>query len=631
MVMKAMRYGASNRFIKTILFGLLLLAAIGLAFSGGSSFSTGGVGRSDVARVGGEKISLATFDRDLRRTLGRIGIGVPEAYKLGYIDQFLSGEVRNRIIARAAYDMGITVDHERVAQQVRKMIEPMTKEGQNPKQVLQQILMNQGMTEHDLINSISSETSINVLASALQDGFAPLPDNLIIDLYKAQNESRSIEYVTFLDKDLKDLRAPTEEDLNKLYEASKEMFAIPETRVLKLIKIKDEALQKTLEITDEEIKQVYESNIDNYRTPAGRTLEQSIFATEDMAQKMFEAVKFGKSMDQASRDMKQISAYLGQLEVEDTKIQEELKEAVMKAKEGELLAPVKNKLGWNVIKVVKISSEYTKSFDSVKKEIKDELYDTKLIDQKYALANQLDDLLASGAGIDSVSGQVDVTITELQPINSFGQSSDKTDVMKQYEKIASSIIETGFKLNEGETSPVSEMADGSFMAVHVKSVTSKSYKSFADVKSDLEKSWMRDSAQIENSARAANILNEIKDGKKTLSDAGVAKKMTLSRQQEIPSGLSERFMVDVFQAKLGAPVLTTIDGGVALVQVVSASWPDNIDQSSADFKKFRDALLKDAQNQAIGAFIDSKGRKYKAATNAALIRQAYGQNNDAAQ
>lgn len=631
MVMKAMRYGASNRFIKTILFGLLMLAAIGLAFTGGSSFSTGGVGRSDVARIGGEKVSLASFDRDLRRTLGRIGIGVPEAYKLGYIDQFLSGEVRNRIIARSADDMGIIVDQARVAQQVRKMIEPMTKEGQNPKEVLQQILMNQGMTERDLVNSISRETSINVLASTLQNGLAPLPENLIVDLYKAQNESRSIDYVIFLDKDLKDLRAPSDDDLNKLYEASKEMFAIPEMRTLKLIKIKDEALRKTLEITDEEIKQVYESNIGNYRTSAEHTLEQSIFATEDMAQKMYEAVKSGKSMEQASKDMKQISAYLGKLDIEDTKIQEELKESVLKAKEGELLAPLKNKLGWNVIRVEKISPEYTKTFESVKKEIKDELYDTKLIDQKYALANQLDDLLASGAGIDAVSGQMDVTVSELPSMNSFGQGANKTDVIKPYEKISSAIMDAGFKLNEGETSPVSEMADGSFMAVHVQSVTPKSYKPFAEVKSDLEARWKQDLAQTENRARATNLLNELKEGKKSFSEAGATKKITLSRMQEIPSGLSERFMVDVFQAKIDVPVLTAIDGGVALAMVTSASWPESVDQGSADFKKFHEAIVKDSQNQVIGAYIDYKGRKYKAATNVELIRQAYGQNNDTAQ
>lgn len=56
MVMKAMRQGAAGGVMKFVIFGFLIMAVGGMVFMDiGGFFRSGGVGSSDVAKVGGEK------------------------------------------------------------------------------------------------------------------------------------------------------------------------------------------------------------------------------------------------------------------------------------------------------------------------------------------------------------------------------------------------------------------------------------------------------------------------------------------------------------------------------------------------------------------------------------------------
>ena len=364
MVMQAMRSGASNKIIKFVLFGMLLMATFGLVLTDVGGFFRGGVGSSDVAKVGGETISLAHFDRGLRRSLQRIGIGPTEAYKLGYVDQFLAGEMRNRIMQKAAEDHDITIPRPRIAQEVHKIVAPMA-QGRNVDEVLKQILLGQGMSESELTDSISREMSSGLLSAATMNGFISMPDDLVHDLYLGQNEMRDVDYIVFPTNSIKDAPQPTDAQLQELYEMTKENYAIPEMRTLQIITVKDESLKKTLEITDEELKQSYDSNIDNYFTPQQYRIEQVVVRSEETAKKIHEAAKNGSSLEKAAGAEGQLSAYLGKREYEDNRLPPETKDAVIAAKEGTLLDPVETSLGWNVTRVEKVVPENTRSFESI--------------------------------------------------------------------------------------------------------------------------------------------------------------------------------------------------------------------------------------------------------------------------
>ena len=113
MVMKSLRDGASGGVTKFILMGFMALAVGGLVLTDVGGFFRGGVGGSDVARVGDQAISIQQFDSTLRRTLQPIGMSTQDAYQFGYVQQVLSGEIRSALLQQAAKSYGVQVSDAR--------------------------------------------------------------------------------------------------------------------------------------------------------------------------------------------------------------------------------------------------------------------------------------------------------------------------------------------------------------------------------------------------------------------------------------------------------------------------------------------------------------------------------------
>ncbi len=623
------KLASSNKVIKFIMFGILMAASLGLVMMDvGGFFRNGGVSSSDVAKVGRESISLSSFDRNLRRALGRIGLGPAEAYKMGYVNQLLAGEMRSRMLDQIAAAHDITISRKHVAGEVQKIVAPMA-QGRDPKEVLKQILVSQGMSEHELADSIRRDMAGGLIAASVQNSFTSVSDDLARDLYLGENEMRDVEYIVFPDGDAKDVEEPSETDLQNLYDISKEKYATLETRVLQLIKVKDDNIKKTLEITDEELQASYESNIDAYTTPASHHVEQAVVRSEDLAKKIYDAVKAGTPMKKAAQDIGQLSSYLGEQDADDKKIPKEFRDQVLAAKEGDLLEPIKSPVGFHVVQVKKVMPQSVKPFDSVKKEIRDEVYETKMTDQKYALANEVDDMLAGGATPEDVAKEADVEITTLPAINSFGQTPDKKDALKAYEKTGSALLETGFGLGDGETSPVSEMADGNFIAVHVKEITPKTYAPFEKVRGEIANNWKQDQASAATRVKILNYIAQVAAGTKTMqqvaTESGRPLKTLkgLTRKSEIQKPLTADAMGIVFNSGVGKPSFIGTEQGFGISYVADVRWPDAVKMEGDEFKKFRADLAKDMQNEAIMAYLENKSRTYKAVVNNDLLQRAY--------
>jgi peptidyl-prolyl cis-trans isomerase D len=630
MVMQAMRVGASNRILRVFIFGILMLATAGLMLSGGMDFS-GTVGRNDVAKVAGETITLPVFDRTLRQTLSRIGMQPAEAYKFGYINQLLGGEVNSRLVAKGAEDNGIAIDQARVAERIRAMIRPIMREGQTEEEVLKNVLMAQGMNEGELIESIRREMAGGLMIGSIKSGFSVISDPVLKDLYASQNEKRDVSFVTFLEKDSPEPAAPSDEDLMKLYEAGKEEFAIPETRKLQLIRLRDENLRKMIEITDEELKNNYESYKDAYTTTAKHTLEQALTSDEAQAKKIFDAVKAGKSIEKSVKDVtKTVIAYLGVQEFDDAQMVPELKDAVLKAKEGDLIGPVKTGLGWHVVRIQERTPEGTRPFEAVRDEIKKDLTENRLADAKYDAAGAIEDMLASGTPLVEIKKQSDIEVTDLPVINAFGQGTDGKDALKDYPKNAASILENGFKIAEGETSTMAEMPDGAFVAVRAEKITPKTYKPFEDVRGDLKSRWMSDQRRVENRLRALGVLESMKKDNKSIADIAGAQKSNVRVLKDVlgtakpPAPIVASSMPDIFEAALSSPVLIDVEGGNAIAVVTDVRWPEKIDEKSEGFQEFKKRLQEDIQNEALSTYATKLAAKYKPSVNDRLIEQVYG-------
>ena len=99
-------------FVSLIFMVLLVLGGFGLILTDAGGFFKGGVGRNDIATIGGEKISAQQFDRQIRRLLQGQNITSTDAYKAGLIQNYLQTEIAKFLLAKEAEKLGIILSDE---------------------------------------------------------------------------------------------------------------------------------------------------------------------------------------------------------------------------------------------------------------------------------------------------------------------------------------------------------------------------------------------------------------------------------------------------------------------------------------------------------------------------------------
>lgn len=628
MVMNALRKGATAGALKFILSGLLLLATGGLVLTDAGGFFRGGVARTDLAKVGSHKISARQFDVIASRNLQRLGISPGEAYKLGYLREMLNGEIRTHLLTQSAADLGILVSTEQVAEKLHKILAPMATPGQKPQDVLKQILINQNMSEQELTRSIQTEIAVSLLGSAIKSGFADASQPMLLDLAEFESEERAIEFISFLNRDYESTKPPSDEQLQKMYEATKDSYAIPETRQGQLILI--DASKETPEITDEEVRAAYDNNMDQYEKPESRVIEQTILGNAGDGEKIAAAVKGGKTLKNATKDVTgNTTDHLPGKTVEKEQLPEELRELVFTGKPGDVIGPVKTALGAQVVVIKDVVPAHTQSYESVEKDLRKELETTKAADSKYELANRIDDLLASGSTPEDLKQEADIVIQDLPAINAAGFGSDGKPALDSFGESAQKIAGTLFDLGgEGESSPVFEMADGRMASVFLSALTPRSHRPFEEVKETIRKQWIEDQRRAENKLRVLEILSELQGEKSGLSDAArtykkqVQKLSNLTRAQKPEDSLTQQAMMAIFEAPENELFVLDLDDGAAITRVTSVKTKRELSEEQT--ARMKPALLRELENEAYALYVETQRKKYGAVINDHLLEQIYG-------
>ena len=490
-MLRSLRDGAKSGFLKFILLGFMAMAVGGLVLTDVGGFFRGGVSSNNVAEGKGFEISAREFDNTVRRILSRQGMTPQEAYRLGLINQILNNKVQNRILTRTAYDLGLVVGDESVTAQIAELAEPLAQEGTSKSEALKQILRAQGVSEAEFVSTIRQEMATNLLTGALSGNTVGMSQAQAEALYQYQNESRDFDAIVLTNASVKGVEAPDEDQLQTYYEANKTQFMIPERRDITLATLKKEMIEDRVTITDEELREVYDREIDLYQKPEERTLQQAILTDPAQAQEVADAVNAGTALEKAVSDVTgNASAYLGENNFAEGGLLEDIAKPVFEANKGAVIGPIETALGHHVLVLKDIIQPRTEGFDKVKKAIRDNMLQERLLDDLVEAANMLDDQLAGGMPLDDAVKELGLTTETIKGFNQAGLDKNNKDLLADYQGDKAEILSLAFDYNEGEASPVIELDDGRFITVRVDAVQERSFEPFDEVKKDLRNQWM---------------------------------------------------------------------------------------------------------------------------------------------
>ncbi|MEO5365347.1 MAG: peptidyl-prolyl cis-trans isomerase [Magnetococcus sp. WYHC-3] len=634
MVMTALRQGAAGGILKYFLLGILCMATGGLVFMDIGGFFRGGVGSSDVAKVGKHAIPIVAFDQTVRQMTGRLGLTPTQAYQVGYMKELLNSQITDMLIRQRAEDLGIRVGNKEVAANIQKILMPMARPGQSARDVLQQLLSSQGMAEQQLAVSIRQEMTSSALTGALQSSLINPSAAMISDLARYAGETRSVRYIVFKDTNYQGVTPPTDEQLAEFYEKTKSGFAIPEQRKGHLILIKSDAVKDSLEITDEEVAEVYQRNIASYSDPEKRKIEQVILSDADKADAVARLVKDGKPLKDAVQEIAgNTTDYLPARATEKSELPEALQEDIFKAAEKDVIGPLESGLGHHVAVINSITPPRTTPLENVAADIRKDLRENRLLDAQYELANTLDDALASGSTAETLVKELPVELVAIPYTNGLGVDENGNGVFdKTFESDETALITALFEHAEGEASPVMELSQGRMGAVLVESILPESYPPFAEMKDDLAKRWISDAMRVQNKMRVIDLVARAQAEGQDITTVAAAENLPvntlsdLKRSDKPQAPFTPQAMENIFSTP--AHDLLSLDlqdaSGIAVVDEIALPQKP-ADQVVEDTKA---GLGKTFTQEGLRLYVDALQDDYGVRINSALLEKAYGTPQD---
>jgi peptidyl-prolyl cis-trans isomerase D len=612
-----MRNSTFGGLFKYFLLGMMTMAVGGLVMMDFNDFFQGTMSQNTVVKGGGVKIGTVEFDRTVRRVLSQQGIPAPEAYKLGLINNILTSEVQNRLFTKESRSLGLQVSDDSVMAEINRLAEPLAANGRSKKDALQQILRQQGISESEFIGSIRQEMANGLLRGALSAPPTLTSPLMAESLYRFDNEKRAADIIVVKTADAKGADTPTDEQLEKFYEANKMDFLIPETRTVTMATLKSDMIRKNVKITDEQLKAEYEKNIAAFTKPSKRVVEQIVLATEDEAKKAAAEMKSGATPKNAVSQ-----------EYEESGLLPEIGAPVFAAEKGAVVGPVKTSLGFHVLKVKDILPETVTPFDDMKDSLRTELENMALTEELYNIGNTIEDRAAAGDKLEDIVNEYGMTTEIIGPFRQNGTDRDGRDVFKSYGADKDKIVQTAYDYEEGEIAPVVETADGQFHLIRIDQAIPDTYRPFDSVKSELQARWLNEQKNLIAQAEAKKLLDALNSGK---SIQDVAKENNLSvrsvsgigRKGETPAPLTPVVGAQVLNTDVGKNFSSAIDGGYVVGTVTNITMPE----AKPDAKNLAEledltgrSLAQDILGQFVTALTDGKEIK----VNQAALDQIYG-------
>ncbi len=420
------------------------------------------------------------------------------------------------------------------------------------------------------------------------------------------------DIVAFPAASVTNIGEPSEADLGKFYEAHPDMFRAPEYRGFTIASLSPGDLEQQGEIAEDELRKEYEQRKDEFETPDRREIQQILAPSEEKAKEAEAALAAGKDWKDvattiAEQDPETID--LGLLSRQE--IPHELGDVAFELALNQASPPIKSPLGWHLLRVVKIEPAATQSFDQVKPQIAAELKRQRAADRLDKIGNQADDALAGGGALADVAAKFQLKAATVAATDDGG--NDATGKAVALPVAADEVLKAVFATNQGDTSRITDMKDGSIFAVHVDKITPPQVRPLAEVKGQAVGAWQAEQKREAATKQAEALAGAVNPGL-ALAKAAGDKKLTLlpaaplSRSAAPGQTVPPALVAKLFDAKPGDVVTASDDTGAYTAQLKEIQSPKTV--SDAEAAGLSDQLAGEARVGIAGEFTEALRHRF---------------------
>lgn len=592
-----------------------------------------GFGRSTVAKVGNTEITMEQFRQTYTERLQQIGaqVGRPitpdQARSLGIDRQILGQMVAEIALDERARQLGLGITDEAVAKQIREYPAFHGPNGEFDHTLFVQRIRNAGYTEPRFV----IEQRRQIVRQQLTQSIASVgdaPKTMIDAVNRFQNERRAIEYVVLDRAQAGEIPDPTPEQLAQYFETRKALFRAPEYRKVTILKLSNDDVARWIQISDEEAQRIYNERRSRFVTPGRRHVQQIIFGSEDEAAAAKQKLSAGASFEEIARERG-----LSEKDIDLGFVSEQgaLAPAVAKAAfalpEGGVSEPAQARLGYALVKVLKIEPETVRAFDQVKDEIKTELARERTRTEMNQKHDRIEDERAGGQTLTEAAQKAGLIATTFEAIDRSGRDpagAPAPDLPKEVD-----LLSPAFSTDVGvETDPL-RLPNGGYLWYEVNGITPSKERNLDEVKERVADRWRQDQVAERLKQKAAELVDKLKGGA-SLADVAAANQLKV----ETAADLKRDAASPAVPASVVTAVFRTAKGDVAsaeggavdqriVFRVTEIGMPP-VDASAADTKRIEETLRTALGQDLLTQYVAQLERDLGATINQDALRRTVG-------
>ncbi len=588
-----------------------------------------GFGSGKVAQVGGAEISADAYRNAYQTQLqalqrqARRAITNDQARAMGLDRQVLSRLISEAILDDRALALGLGLSDQEIAKSILNDPNFAGPSGKFDVARFRDLLRDNGFTEQSFTREQRRAYLRQQIVEALA-GKLNTPTALLEAVNRYRAETRAVEYFVIPASAVGEVPAPSDQDLQTLYEARKASLRAPEYRKLSYLAIAPASLAKPNEVSDADAKTTYD-RVKGQRFGAAekRELEQLVFPDEKAAAEALTKVKAGASLADVAKEANLQVAELGTVAKADI-FDKAIAEAGFSLAQGAVSDPVQGQFGWALVKAVSVSPESVKPFEEVAGEIKNEIAVTRARKTSMELRDKIEDERTSGKALADAAKNVGLTTTLVEAVDAGGRNATGANIdMPERE----ALLKAAFASDIGADNDVLSTREGGFIWFEIISIDPARERRFDEVKDEVAAAWKDDEVAKRLTDKATEIVAAIKGGQ-TIEDAAKAVGVEMKRDDKVRrtelSTLPQGAVARVFGLPVGEIASAAGEGQSRIVFKILDSVVPPMEADSDVMKGLGDQLRTAMTEDVISQYLAALQSQTKVEINEAAVRAATG-------
>lgn len=499
-----------NKVIFKIFIGFLLLSFV---FFGISSFFLGDSG-SWIAKVNGKKITQRHLQQAMqidKNSLMQANPNNERAREYINSQRFLVDVLKKLINREIAANLTGKFNIEASRRLIMESIasDPtFFKDGKFDHQFFSYYLAQNGLNEKEYVKLIQSEI-VNAIISNSISMTSPIDLKITSDLANLKNQKRIADIVTISMRNIGKIKAPSKEDLEKIYQENQANFSTEEKRKTSYIVFNKANLIQKISISEKELQKFYNANKEDFRQEDKKSFYHIVFKDEGKAQEFSESLKNSKNKIQkfinlAKKEGKNLDA-IKIKNVSKSDMLPQLSEQAFKLQKNEASKVLKSDLGNHIFLALNQNSEQYLSYEKAKKSIKKQLLSKKTQESLREKLTNIENFLIASNSLEETAKKFNLGKVRKTLALSRNSNSIK---LKNY-------TANSFSMKEKQTSQIFS-SENNFYALKVDEIIKPAIKPLKSVKNEVKKTYYQQQKLLKLKELTKKVAAEIQANPKNI-------------------------------------------------------------------------------------------------------------------